>query len=160
MAAGKTKTAEQKERERNKRLQDNYRWSLERRNRLSDFQGRKCAICGRLENPEHPLNTDHFHFKIVTQRLSKSFWPLGGLKWEARTTINDFQIHRMGRTKKEAIERLKDTALPRSVRGLLCPGRRGCNRRLGWVDDSKWLEAANRYLKNPPALSFDKPQNL
>lgn len=39
-----------------------------------------------------------------------------------------------------------------SVRGLLCGGRwKGCNRRLGHVDDAEWLEAARRYVTDPPA---------
>ena len=32
-------------------------------------------------------------------------------------------------------------------RGLLCPGRMGCNRRLGRVDDIAWLKAAVAYLE-------------
>lgn len=148
MAAGKTKTAEQKERERDKRLQDKYRWSLERRNRLSESQGGKCAICGRPENPEHPLNLDHRHLRIHAQRSQVSGWLAGD------PDISPYIFH--GRTKAEAIERAKDALLPQSVRGLLCPGRRGCNRRLGWVDDIAWLEAAIRYLKNPPAQTIDK----
>jgi len=31
-------------------------------------------------------------------------------------------------------------------RGLLCGGRMGCNRRLGRVDDRKWLNATIAYL--------------
>lgn len=32
-------------------------------------------------------------------------------------------------------------------RGLLCGGRMGCNRRLGRVDNTAWLEAACAYLR-------------
>lgn len=148
MAAGKTKTAEQKERERDKRLQDKYRWSLERRNRLSESQGGKCAICGRPENPEHPLNLDHKHFKISISGKKGAYVAVAHV--EGVTAIG------VGMTKKAATEACKNEALPHSVRGLLCPGRRGCNRRLGWVDDIAWLEAAIRYLKNPPAQTIDK----
>ena len=35
------------------------------------------------------------------------------------------------------------TGLPR---GLLCPGRMGCNRKLGRVDDLDWLEGTMDYL--------------
>jgi hypothetical protein len=39
-----------------------------------------------------------------------------------------------------------------TVRGLLCGGRwAGCNRRIGKLDDIKWLEKVLQYLKNPPA---------
>ena len=32
-------------------------------------------------------------------------------------------------------------------RGLLCPGRMGCNRKLGRVDDPAWLESAIEFLR-------------
>lgn len=39
-----------------------------------------------------------------------------------------------------------------SVRGLLCGGRwHGCNRKLGRIDNLKWLGRVIEYLKNPPA---------
>lgn len=145
MAGTEEAAAIKKERQRDKRLQDNYRWSLERRNRLSEHQGKKCAICGRPENPEHPLNLDHEHFKIHTQRLGKNWHGFVVFKDKSCTPVM------VAKTKKALIEGIKNAALPLSVRGLLCPGRRGCNRRLGWVDDLVFLEAAIRYLKNPPA---------
>lgn len=44
-----------------------------------------------------------------------------------------------------------------AVRGLLCGGRwKGCNRRLGHIDDAHWLRKASEYLENPPAQSFIK----
>jgi recombination endonuclease VII len=45
----------------------------------------------------------------------------------------------------------------KSVRGLLCGGRfAGCNRKLGHIDNSEWLESAAQYIANPPAQSFLK----
>lgn len=39
-----------------------------------------------------------------------------------------------------------------SVRGLLCGGKYwGCNRRLGRVENPKWLRSAADYLEKPPA---------
>jgi hypothetical protein len=138
-----------KERDRDKRLQKNYRWSLERRNRLADAQDRKCALCGRPENPEHPLNCDHEHFKIY---ISPNLGAPKEYKWSARAVFKDGSwVECVGPTQAKARAAVKDIALPRSVRGLLCPGRRGCNRRLGWVDDIEFLEKALAYLKNPPA---------
>ena len=45
-----------------------------------------------------------------------------------------------------------------SVRGLLCGGKYwGCNRRLGRVEDPKWLRSAADYLEKPPArIILDK----
>lgn len=41
------------------------------------------------------------------------------------------------------------------VRGILCGGRwAGCNRRLGHIDNHKWLQSAADYIKNPPARMY------
>jgi hypothetical protein len=49
----------------------------------------------------------------------------------------------------EALEKKKQ------VRGILCGGRwSGCNRKLGRIDDVKWLRAATNYVENPPARTF------
>lgn len=42
-----------------------------------------------------------------------------------------------------------------AVRGLLCGGRwKGCNRRLGHIDNPDWLRRAGAYLDTPPAQAF------
>lgn len=44
-----------------------------------------------------------------------------------------------------------------AVRGLLCGGRwKGCNRRLGNIDNMHWLRRAAEYLENPPAQTLIK----
>ena len=49
-------------------------------------------------------------------------------------------------------EHTADLPLRATVRGLLCGGRwKGCNRKLGHIDDIPWLEKVVDYLKNPPA---------
>ena len=41
------------------------------------------------------------------------------------------------------------------VRGLLCGGRyAGCNRKLGRIDNFKWLCAAKDYIEDPPARRY------
>jgi hypothetical protein len=56
-----------------------------------------------------------------------------------------------------AIQQARQVALPRSVRGLLCPGKFGrvghssCNWLLGGIDHPAWLAKVLAYLKNPPA---------
>jgi hypothetical protein len=37
-------------------------------------------------------------------------------------------------------------------RGLLCGGNYGCNKRLGRVDDKKWLESALLYLRRSEGI--------
>lgn len=156
--------ARNKENERDKRLQKNYRWTLEQRTRLSKKQGHKCAICGRPESDGMPLNVDHYHFKITLVRCTKSSpkkgLPANGLcsleytdGWIAVAHLNyDVLPWRWAKTKDAARNLAYEDALPKSVRGLLCPGRYvGCNRLLGRVDDIAWLEKALAYLKNPPA---------
>lgn len=89
---------------------------------LFNFQGGKCAICGRklalLKIPGKPqeagrAEVDHKHL----------------LKKQAKLVPK------------------KDT-----VRGILCGGRwAGCNHKLGKVDNIDWLRSAATYLENPPA---------
>lgn len=47
-----------------------------------------------------------------------------------------------------------------AVRGLLCGGRwKGCNRKLGNMDQVPWLRKVLAYLENPPAQAFIKEQD-
>jgi Recombination endonuclease VII len=47
---------------------------------------------------------------------------------------------------------LSTTSKKDSVRGILCGGQwAGCNRKLGKIDDIKWLRAVLEYVENPPA---------
>lgn len=158
------KNQEQRDRERNKRLQKNYRWTLEQRTRLSEKQGHKCGICGRPESDAMPLNIDHYHFRITfvrcTPKEPKKGLPENGLcsleynhGWIAVASLPHHMLNWRWAKTRDAVKKLAyDDALPYSVRGLLCPGRyAGCNRLLGHVDDTIWLEKALAYLKNPPA---------
>lgn len=139
------------ERAKDKRLQKNYRWTLLRYRALERVQEGKCGICGR-EVKNAPMNVDHFHFKITTRRTALQ------RGWAAETIIDGKKFFASAKTKVEAMQRLKDIALPHSVRGLLCPGRyRGCNRLLGRIDDIEWLEKTLAYLRNPPARKLSNP---
>lgn len=141
---------EKKLAEKGKRLWKNYRWTLAMRDALLKEQDGKCAICGRPENPDAPLNVDHFHFKVNAKRSDTPSRP--DLKWWAVTYLGPIIISQFGTTKTEAIAKVREIALPLSVRGLLCPGRyTGCNRLLGRVDKPQWLRASANYLDNPPA---------
>ena len=73
-------------------------------------------------------------------------------KWYANTRVAEKLIEDCGRTKIEAMAKVRERALPLSVRGLLCAGRyAGCNRKLGRIDQIPWLENMLKYLKDPPA---------
>lgn len=138
-----------KEQDRDKRLRKTYGITLDQYNTILEAQGGKCAICGKLPK-NMPLNVDHFHFKITTQRdtsLEKI-----NLKWKAIANIPGSN-EVWSKTKEGAIQIAKERALPLSIRGLLCPGRHGigCNTKLGRVDKIEWLESAINYLKNPPS---------
>lgn len=150
MAGTKEKTAEQKERERDKRLRKAYRIGLDTRNEISTVQEHKCGICGRPESDfTTPLQVDHEHFRVEVFRGTA----LDADKWVARATFKDGRwVTVMGPTQKIAKERVRNIALPMSIRGLLCPGRyTGCNRLLGRVDNPDWLAKAKNYVENPPA---------
>ena len=120
-------------------------------NAIGESQGWRCGICGRPQSDfKTSLNIDHIHFKIDVVRYTK-----GG--WHAFTTFDGLSFEAFRSTKTEAIRFCRERALPYSVRGLLCPGRHGkpghgcCNRLLGRVDERWWLQAADRYLSDPPA---------
>ena len=134
------------------RLWKCYRWTLEMYNALGELQEWKCAGCGR-EAKTMPLNVDHFHFKIIARRDKEAEWTIGPhYKWYASTLVEGQSIEEWGRTKIEAMAKVRERALPLSVRGLLCAGRyAGCNRKLGRIDQIPWLENMLKYLKDPPA---------
>ena len=141
-----------KERAKDQRLRKLYGWTLEMYNALGEIQGWRCAACGR-EAKNMPLNLDHLHFHVVAHRVG-----LNGVvpenkdyKWMAE--VREFsQIQIWGMTRKAVEQEARREALPLSVRGLLCAGRyAGCNRKLGRIDDPKWLRSVLSYLENPPA---------
>jgi Recombination endonuclease VII len=162
--------ADKKERERDKRLWQNYRWTSDMYNRLFKRQGGVCAVCGRPPKPGGaPLNVDHKHFHVRARLLgaggvipySGKFPPAipADAKWCA-DVLEMPDIFVTGKTKKQAVGRARDLALPRSVRGLLCPGRyTGCNRLMGRIDKIDWLVKVLIYLKNPPAEQILESQN-
>jgi len=145
-----------REKAKDKRLQKNYGISLWHWGMIYGIQDGRCAICGRPLNSK--ANVDHEHFKITASRTPNP--EMFSLKWRAETTIRGETIVGYATTKTVAIENARKIALPRSVRGLLCPGRHGkagrgcCNRLLGRVDNIEWLEKAAAYLKNPPTRSL------
>ena len=157
-----------KERAKAKRIWAAYRWTWGMYWALGTKQGWECAICGRsatssaLNGELDGLNIDHRHFRVICHRVG-----LNGIldgheqdaKWMAE--VPEFPDTRVwGMTKKNVQEMARELALPKSVRGLLCPGRHGkagqgcCNRLLGRVDNIEWLESSANYLKNPPAKSL------
>lgn len=150
MAGAKEKTTEQKERDRDKRYRKAYRIGLDTRNEISTEQENKCGICGRPESDfTTPLQVDHEHFRVDVFHGTA----LDADKWVARAMFKDGRwATAMGPTQKIAKERVRNIALPMSIRGLLCPGRyTGCNRLLGRIDNIEWLRKVIGYLENPPA---------
>lgn len=137
-----------------KRLRKQYGWTLAMYYALERLQEYKCAGCGR-EVKNMPMNVDHEHFTVDAQRIITEY-PNPELMWQARASFKDGRYFiRTGKTKTEAIALVRQTALPHSVRGLLCPGRyAGCNRKLGRIDNIPWLETILGYLKNPPARAI------
>lgn len=150
------KNQDQRNRERDKRLQKTYRITLERYNQILLAQGGKCAICGRRASDfSISLNVDHEHFKIHVRRTAGEGFALlaPNERWYAYGEVAGKSYEVFTRTKEEAVTALKNVMLPASVRGLLCPGRHGtgCNTKLGRADSIPFLEKALQYLKNPPA---------
>lgn len=142
---------DKKKKARAKRLWDKYRWTLEMYDELFRLQNGVCYICGAPPKTVS-LAVDHEHFKVKTERI-----PDGN--WYAFTELNGQIIDAIQRTKKDAIFVCKSRALPLSVRGLLCTGHFGCNKRIGRVDKVEFLLKVIEYLQNPPAKKILDKQN-
>jgi hypothetical protein len=137
--------------ERDKRYRAKYYVGIEFYDALLAAQDGKCGACGRPHTDfSVSLNVDHFHFRVLAQRLPPSH-PLG-MRWYAFTQFDGQKFEGFAPTKASAIELVKRRATPHSIRGLLCPGRyTGCNRLMGRIDRPDWLKRVVHYLENPPA---------
>jgi hypothetical protein len=103
-------------------LMSAYGITIEEYEALYNFQGGKCAVCGRT---------------LALIKLAK------GVAVEGRAEVDHQHVPKKQKIKPPK----KDT-----VRGLLCGGRwAGCNAKLGRVDKVEWMRAALAYIENPPA---------
>lgn len=154
MERSETEIRAKKERDRDKRYRQLYYIGLDEYNRIGEAQGWRCGVCGRHASEfTAALNVDHFHFKIQCRKLQPDD-PAHqiGMKWYAYTTIDSACIGHFSKTKAEAVRLVKKDAMPKSIRGLLCPGRHtGCNRLMGRIDRPAWLRRVIDYLDHPPA---------
>lgn len=161
MADSQTESQDKKIRARTRRRWNLYRWTDAMVDELFRIQSGKCAGCGRPPKlGGMSLNIDHYHFKIQALRVEDDS---PNNRWYAHTVFPDGRsFHGYGPTKMDAVNTVREQALPQSVRGLLCPGRyRGCNRLLGRLDNPTLLRAFITYLEDPPAKKvLDKMRKL
>lgn len=139
MALRQARTAAQKDRASDLRLQRKYGITLANRCAREAEQGEKCAICG---GPLDPPCVDHFHYRVSTCRVDGM---AGGIKWNAQSIdeAGECVFMRFGTTKVGAIAAVREATASWSIRGILC---RTCNRGLGYVE--RWFNAA----RNPEIL--------
>lgn len=133
MALRKARTAAQKDRASNLRLQSKYGITLADRCAREAEQDGKCAIC---EGPLDPPCVDHFHYPVIALKLPE---PAGEKKWSAQSLdeAENCVFVRFGMTKSGAITAVREATAAWSIRGILC---RRCNRGLGYVE--RWFNAA------------------
>lgn len=99
---------------------------------------KKCPFCGRAKpkkrRPAHMSALD-LPYEVYVEINGGEFCAICGKRPKRDAAGN--VIRRLDRDHDHVSGK---------PRGLLCPGRMGCNRKLGRVDDLAWLRAANRYL--------------
>jgi hypothetical protein len=156
VAGAETAAADKKERALRTRCKK-YGISVEYYNAIGEKQGWRCGICGRHQSEfTISLNIDHMHFKVVaTPFNNQPGW--APKMWHAIASFRgQILAEAIEVTKSGAVASARRLALPKSVRGLLCPGRyTGCNRLMGRIDDIPWLENTLAYLKNTPASQIE-----
>jgi hypothetical protein len=133
----KATTPEEREREKDRRLQHKYNITLAGRNQLAVEQNFKCKICGGPLDQFGPCCVDHYHFKV---RASLEIHPYSkDVKWLAQTYNEQGNIVdvRHAKTKAVAISDAKRAGLKWAIRGLLCVK---CNYGLGCVE--RFFDAA------------------
>jgi predicted lipoprotein with Yx(FWY)xxD motif len=144
--AKKVLTVEARDRAKDKRLQSKYGITLARQNEIRAEQNNQCKTCKVDFTAENPPCTDHFHYKVLAQKLGKKNWQASGMDeggplyaisiaWEP--------------TKASAIAAVRRIMNPRSVRGLLC---RRCNRGLGYIE--RFFDAAHHPEHLLPIIEY------
>jgi hypothetical protein len=131
VAKGKARTAAQKERTIDLRIQSDFGgFTLADRTKLCESQNNKCAICGGALIP-YPI-IDHFHFKVEAHRyLDITSNELAGWEAYAIDESGHREYWRRAKTKEQAIKNVKHDAIRVFIRGILCVR---CNRGLGMIE--------------------------
>lgn len=135
-----TLTQKQKDNATSKRLFQKYGITLEEYSAMLSEQGGVCKICQKAPTGRK-LHTDHCHSLVQTKIDSKK---ISKGNWEA--FIIDLGLHGFGRTKSEALKKVKHKLKKLSIRGLTCWH---CNTGLKWfMNDPEVMESAALYLRN------------
>jgi recombination endonuclease VII len=145
------RTEAEKNRAKDKRLQEKYGITLAERDARAAGQDHKCKICaGPLDAHGHPC-VDHFHFKVKTFRHIPGHEPEPGAKWygQAYDEKRNVICVRHARTKKAAHAETKKVMLRWAVRGLLCVK---CNYGLGCVE--RFFDAAAHPENLLPVIEY------
>ena len=112
-----------------------------------ELQGGGCGICGAV-GVTRSLHVDHDH-KVAAAKIysgKRTIIETGGMAWVAESDYNDYSfLPEYGRTKSEAIRKMRGKLKRFSVRGIVCFA---CNRGLQkYSDNPERLKSAANYLE-------------
>jgi len=129
----KPRTAEQKLKDTDKRLQKKFGITLDQRNKMVTEQEGRCKICGGPLDAYGPPNIDHYHFFVKEFRETQPAMIFMKLSWYAQAydELGRVICVKRAKTKAQARADVKIAMMPWSIRGLLCFK---CNRGLGAIE--------------------------
>lgn len=147
MSRPKTKTQAQLDRTTNQRLLKTYGITLKDYKKLCKVHDENCWICGRPPGTKRlAVEHDHSWKKVKIQTAKGLKYNTSAHPWTAWGEYNNGAYCGTGKTRSDALRKVREEMRRDSVRGVACSW---CNRGLRYYHDRPdLLESAAAYLRN------------